>query len=163
MNILMYLLSQMKKKSMIQSSIGPVIIDLIEELEIELEQEMSSVKSFKPKPVFSMTAQTESSITSISDEKLQTETKSTSVNTIPAIKIKSLSSVQVIKISRISNCLSWNKNPVTWFNMYFLLRSIRLNLRAMKRVLCISRHRSHIHLLILRAANCRIRHRRSKH
>jgi len=98
----------MKKKSMIQSNIGPVIIDLIEELEIELEQEVSSMKSLKPKPVFSMTAQTEFSIASVSDEKLETETKSTSMNTsIPAVKIKSLSSVQVIKISRIiKNCPS---------------------------------------------------------
>jgi len=101
----------MKKKSIIQSNIGPVIIDLIEELEIELEQEMSNVKSLKPKPVFSMTVQTESLVTSTSNEKLETETKGTSMNAIPVVK--SLSNVQVINISRMTNCLARSKNLIT--------------------------------------------------
>ncbi|KAK2584804.1 hypothetical protein KPH14_007117 [Odynerus spinipes] len=77
-----------KKKSVIHNQIGPVIVDLIEELEIQLDQEFYSYyKTESPKhrqalpataPVFPRTSKT-----GISIEKLERMTKSTSAGTVP--------------------------------------------------------------------------------
>lgn len=86
----------MKKKSMVHGNIGPVIVDLIEELEIQLDQELLSyhntVDSLKPKPALPATASAKSS--KMSDEKLETVTKSTSADTTSVIKTKSPINIQ---------------------------------------------------------------------
>lgn len=91
----------MKKKSVVHNNIGPVIVDLIEELEIQLDQELYSyynTDSFKSRLTLPATAPMK---TSISDEKTETLTKSTSANTSIS-KIKSPTSsrinIQVIEI-----------------------------------------------------------------
>lgn len=77
---------------MVHSNIGPVIVDLIEELEIQLDQELFSyynTDSPKPKPVLPATAPVTSSKASTSDEKAETVTKSTSAGTTSINKTKS--------------------------------------------------------------------------
>lgn len=77
---------------MAHSNIGPVIVDLIEELEIQLDQELYSyynTDSPKPKPALPATAPTKPSKASISDEKAETMTKSTSAGTTSINKTKS--------------------------------------------------------------------------
>ncbi|XP_025267487.1 tubulin glycylase 3A isoform X1 [Camponotus floridanus] len=77
-----------KKKSIAHNNIGPVIVDLIEELEIQLDQELNSyynTDSPKSRLALPATAPTKSSI---SDEK-EILTKSTSANAKPINKIKS--------------------------------------------------------------------------
>lgn len=68
---------------MVHSNIGPVIVDLIEELEIQLDQELFSYNTDSPKskPALPATAPAKSSKPSISDEKAETVTKSTSAGT----------------------------------------------------------------------------------
>ncbi|XP_077257417.1 tubulin glycylase 3A-like isoform X2 [Temnothorax americanus] len=81
-----------KKKSMVHSNIGPVIVDLIEELEIQLDQELYSyynTDSPKSRPALPATAPAKPSKASISDEKAETVTKSTSACTTSIIKTKS--------------------------------------------------------------------------
>lgn len=80
-----------KKKSIIHNQIGPVIVDLIEELEIQLDQEFYSYyKTESPKyrqalpataPVF--LHQSRNSKTSLPVDKLERMTKSTSAGTVP--------------------------------------------------------------------------------
>lgn len=85
---------------MVHGNIGPVIVDLIEELEIQLDQELLSyhntVDSLKPKPALPATASAKSS--KMSDEKLETVTKSTSADTTSVIKTKSPINIQVHKV-----------------------------------------------------------------
>lgn len=98
----------MKKKSTVHSNIGPVIVDLIEELEIQLDQELYSyynTDSPKSIPALPATAPAKPSEASTSEEKVETEekvTKSTSAGTTSISKIKSLTpsktKVQVIRI-----------------------------------------------------------------
>ncbi|XP_071555589.1 tubulin glycylase 3A isoform X3 [Temnothorax nylanderi] len=81
-----------KKKSMVHSNIGPVIVDLIEELEIQLDQELYSyynTDSPKSRPALPATAPAKPSKASISDEKAETVTKSTSACATSIIKTKS--------------------------------------------------------------------------
>ncbi|XP_018313004.1 tubulin glycylase 3A isoform X2 [Mycetomoellerius zeteki] len=80
-----------KKKSMVHSNIGPVIVDLIEELEIQLDQELCSyynTDSPKSRPALPATAPTKS-LKTISDEKAEIMTKSTSAGTTSINKTKS--------------------------------------------------------------------------
>lgn len=89
---------QTKKKSLVHSSIGPVIVDLIEELEIQLDQELYSyynLDSPKLRPAIPATAPAKPLKTSIFDEKVETVTRSTSVGTSVS-KMKSPTNVQVI-------------------------------------------------------------------
>lgn len=76
---------------MVHSNIGPVIVDLIEELEIQLDQELFSYNTDSPKskPALPATAPAKSSKPSISDEKAETVTKSTSAGTTSINKTKS--------------------------------------------------------------------------
>lgn len=84
-------------------NIGPVIVDLIEELEIQLDQELYSyynTDSPKSKSALPATAPIKSS--KASDEKAKTVAKSTSASTTSINKTKSptslsKSNVQVIK------------------------------------------------------------------
>ncbi|CAL1679916.1 unnamed protein product [Lasius platythorax] len=78
-----------KKKSVVHNNIGPVIVDLIEELEIQLDQELYSyynMDSTKSRLALPATAPMK---TSISDEKAETLAKSTSAITTSINKIKS--------------------------------------------------------------------------
>ncbi|XP_029162007.1 tubulin monoglycylase TTLL3-like [Nylanderia fulva] len=86
----------MKKKSVVHNNIGPVIVDLIEELEIQLDQELYSYyNTDSPKSRLTLPA-TAPIKTSISDEKTETLTKSTSANTsISKIKSPTLSRTSV--------------------------------------------------------------------
>lgn len=84
------------------NNIAPVIVDLIEELEIQLDQELYSyynTDSTKSRLALPATAPMK---TSISDEKAETVAKSTSAITTSINKIKSPTSsrtnVQVIEI-----------------------------------------------------------------
>ncbi|KYN04107.1 Tubulin glycylase 3A [Cyphomyrmex costatus] len=80
-----------KKKSMVHSNIGPVIVDLIEELEIQLDQELYSyynTDSPKSRSALPATAPTKP-LKAISDEKIETMTKSTSAGTTSINKTKS--------------------------------------------------------------------------
>ncbi|XP_018363044.1 PREDICTED: tubulin glycylase 3A-like [Trachymyrmex cornetzi] len=80
-----------KKKSVVQSNIGPVIVDLIEELEIQLDQELYSYYNtdlLKSRPALPATAPTKP-LKAISDEKAETMTKSTSAGTTSINKTKS--------------------------------------------------------------------------
>ncbi|XP_018338139.1 PREDICTED: tubulin monoglycylase TTLL3-like [Trachymyrmex septentrionalis] len=80
-----------KKKSMVHSNIGPVIVDLIEELEIQFDQEFYSYcnsNSPKSRLVLPATAPTKP-LKVISDEKVETMTKSTSAGTTSINKTKS--------------------------------------------------------------------------
>ncbi|RLU18082.1 hypothetical protein DMN91_010325 [Ooceraea biroi] len=77
----------MKKKSMVHSNIGPVIVDLIEELELHLDQELLSYQLDSPKLKRALPATAPAkSKTSISDEKVETVKKSTSAGTTPMTK-----------------------------------------------------------------------------
>ncbi|XP_025992569.1 tubulin glycylase 3A isoform X2 [Solenopsis invicta] len=81
-----------KKKSIAHSNIGPVIVDLIEELEIQLDQELYSyynTDSPKSRPALPATAPAKPSKASISEEKAETAAKSTSAGTISIDKTKS--------------------------------------------------------------------------
>ncbi|KAL6434340.1 hypothetical protein ACFW04_006042 [Cataglyphis niger] len=79
----------LKKKSIhIHNNIGPAIVDLIEEIEIQLDQELYSCYTDLPKSglTFLATAPTKPSI---SNEKVETLTKSTSASIKSINKIKS--------------------------------------------------------------------------
>lgn len=82
-----------KKKSMVHSNIGPVIVDLIEELELQLDQELYSyynADSSKQIPALPATAPpVKPPKPSISDEKTETVSKSTSAGTTSINKTKS--------------------------------------------------------------------------
>lgn len=140
---------------MVHSNIGPVIVDLIEELEIQLDQELYSyynTDSPKPKPALPATAPIKSLKASISDEKVKTVTKSTSAGTTSINKTKSPTSskinVQVIRI--------WRKRYYWWLLLliYFIMyRRIILNLRIMEKDLPINQHENYVRSLVLRAAN----------
>lgn len=86
---------------MVHSNIGPVIVDLIEELETQLDQELCSYyNTDSPKSRLALPA-TAPTKPSISDEKAEILTKSTSANEKSINKIKSSTlpktNVQVIK------------------------------------------------------------------
>lgn len=102
----------MKKMSTVHNSIGPVIVDLIEELEIQLDQELCSyynnLDSPKPRLALPTTAPAKSAKTLISDEKVQTMTKSTSAGTISINKTKSSINAQVISGIRL-DMLAYSK------------------------------------------------------
>jgi len=94
----------MKKKPMVHSNIGPVIVDFIEELEIQLDQELCSyynTNSPKSRSALPATAPTKL-LKAISDEKADTMTKSTSADITSINKAKaptpSKINVQVIII-----------------------------------------------------------------
>ncbi|XP_012215049.2 tubulin glycylase 3A-like [Linepithema humile] len=94
-----------KKKSIVHSSIGPVIVDLIEELEIQLDQELYSyynTDSPKLRPALPATAPAKPTKTTVS-EKVETITKSTSANTASINKAKSLVSSRPNIQSKSSN------------------------------------------------------------
>ncbi|XP_011877218.1 PREDICTED: tubulin glycylase 3A-like isoform X2 [Vollenhovia emeryi] len=81
-----------KKKSMVHSNIGPVIVDLIEELEIQLDQELFSyynTDSPKSRPALPATAPAKPSEASNSGDKVETVVKSTSAGTTSINKTKS--------------------------------------------------------------------------
>lgn len=74
---------------MVHSNIGPVIVDFIEELEIQLDQELYSyynTDSSKTRPILPATAPSKALI---SEEKAETVTKSTSAGTTSINKTKS--------------------------------------------------------------------------
>ncbi|XP_011641876.1 tubulin glycylase 3A-like isoform X2 [Pogonomyrmex barbatus] len=80
--------SPMTKKKSVIHNIGPVIVDLIEKLEIQLDQELYSYynpDSPKSRPALPATAPVKPSKTSISDEKTETVTKSISANTTTSV------------------------------------------------------------------------------
>lgn len=101
----------MKKKSVVHNNIGPVIVDLIEELEIQLDQELYSyynTDSFKSRLTLPATAPMK---TSISDEKTETLTKSTSANTSIS-KIKSPTSSRInIQNNQIKSLRNGKSSP----------------------------------------------------
>ncbi|XP_070148744.1 tubulin glycylase 3A-like [Polyergus mexicanus] len=79
----------MKKKRIVHNNIGPVIVDLIEELEIQLDQKLySCYNTDSPKSRLALPA-TAPTKPSISDEKAEILIKSTSANMKSINKIKS--------------------------------------------------------------------------
>ncbi|XP_014487971.1 PREDICTED: tubulin glycylase 3A-like isoform X2 [Dinoponera quadriceps] len=95
-----------KKKSMVHSNIGPVIVDLIEELEIQLDQELYSyynLDSPKLRPAIPATAPAKPSKTLPFVEKVETVTKSTSVSATSVNKMKSPTNVQNNPLKANSN------------------------------------------------------------
>ncbi|XP_011134876.1 tubulin glycylase 3A isoform X1 [Harpegnathos saltator] len=105
-----------KKKSLVHSNIGPVIVDLIEELEIQLDQELYSyynLNSPKLRLAVPATAPVKSSKTSVFDEKVETVTRSTSVSTTTINKTKSSTNVQskLIKANKANNGKSSSHKP----------------------------------------------------
>ncbi|KAG5334689.1 TTL3A glycylase, partial [Acromyrmex charruanus] len=84
-----------KKKSIVHNNIGPVIVDLIEELEVQFDQKLYSLYNTnsprKSRPALPATAPTKP-LKAISDEKTKTMTKSTSADltTTSINKTKSL-------------------------------------------------------------------------
>lgn len=88
---------------MVHNIIEPVIVDLIEELEIQLDQELCSyynnLDSPKSKLALPATASAKPSKILISDEKVESVTKNnTSTGTISVNKTKSSINIQVSKI-----------------------------------------------------------------
>ncbi|KAG7189152.1 hypothetical protein KM043_008719 [Ampulex compressa] len=86
-----------KKKSMVHSHIGPVIVDLIEELEIRLDQEFYAYyKTDSPKfrETLPATAPTKPSKVPVLNDKTESLTKSTSAGTTSYVKAKSPGRIQ---------------------------------------------------------------------
>ncbi|KMQ98084.1 tubulin--tyrosine ligase-like protein 8 protein [Lasius niger] len=101
-----------KKKSVVHNNIGPVIVDLIEELEIQLDQELYSyynMDSTKSRLALPATAPMK---TSISDEKAETLAKSTSAITTSINKIKSPTSSRTNVQEQSANMMPKSEKPL---------------------------------------------------
>ncbi|XP_033323437.2 tubulin glycylase 3A-like [Megalopta genalis] len=90
-----------KKKSTVNTQIGPVIVDLIEELEIQLDQEFYAyykVDSPKFRQALPATAAPKSPKTAMLVDKQESTVKSAPTGGRPNVKSKSLGAVQNLKI-----------------------------------------------------------------
>lgn len=112
----------MKKKPTVHNSIGPVIVDLIEELEIQLDQELcsyySNTDSSKSKPALPATAPAKTFAT---NEKTETTTKSTSAGTMSIQKTKSPTNISVIETKFILFCRKYQHPQLVIFTFRYNL------------------------------------------